>query len=79
MGWLQHEIAEQKRIDLATSGAPIISDSSSQPLSTKDVSITSNVQLLLPPADIKKQRKYVKQLFYDRGKFARLLSTIPDL
>ncbi|KAG6888787.1 hypothetical protein C0992_007517 [Termitomyces sp. T32_za158] len=67
VGWLQHEIAEQKRIDLATSGAPIMSDSGSQPLPSKDVSITSNVQLLLPPADMKKQRKYVKQLFYDRA------------
>ncbi|KAG5719281.1 Serine/threonine-protein kinase gcn2 [Termitomyces sp. T112] len=67
VGWLQHEIAEQKRIDLATSGAPIVSDSSSQLLPTKDLAISSNVQLLLPPADIKKQRKYVKQLFYDRA------------
>ncbi|KAG6890525.1 hypothetical protein C0995_007725 [Termitomyces sp. Mi166 len=67
VGWLQHEIAEQKRMDLATSGAPIVSDPSSQPLSTKDLAISSNVQLLLPPTDIKKQRKYVKQLFHDRA------------
>ncbi|KAG6864912.1 hypothetical protein C0991_006441 [Blastosporella zonata] len=65
--WLQHEIAEQKRIDLATSGAPIISDPSAQSLPTKDLTATSSVQLLLPPTDLKKQRKHVKQLFYDRA------------
>ncbi|KAG6843184.1 hypothetical protein H0H93_001955, partial [Arthromyces matolae] len=69
VGWLQHEIAEQKRIDLSTSGAPVVSDmTSSQSFPTKDVSGSSNVQLLLPPADAKKQRKYVKQLFHDRGR-----------
>ncbi|KAG5641706.1 hypothetical protein DXG03_004410 [Asterophora parasitica] len=67
VGWLQHEIAEQKRIDLATSGAPIVADSSSLPLPAKDVSVTSGVQLLLPPTDTKKQRKHVKQLFHDRA------------
>ncbi|KAG6843182.1 hypothetical protein H0H93_001956, partial [Arthromyces matolae] len=69
VGWLQHEIAEQKRIDLSTSGAPVVSDmTSSQSFPAKDVSGSSNVQLLLPPADAKKQRKYVKQLFHDRGR-----------
>ncbi|KAG6856809.1 hypothetical protein H0H87_000506 [Tephrocybe sp. NHM501043] len=67
VSWLQHEIAEQKKIDLATSGAPILADSSAPSLPAKDLSITSNVHLLLPPADIKKQRKHVKQLFHDRA------------
>ncbi|GLB36853.1 putative anticodon binding domain of tRNAs [Lyophyllum shimeji] len=67
VSWLQHEIAEQKRIDLATSGAPNTCDTSIHPLPTKDPA-ASDVQLLLPSADIKKQRKHVKQLFYDRGK-----------
>ncbi|KAG6906507.1 hypothetical protein DXG01_013561 [Tephrocybe rancida] len=67
VGWLQHEIAEQKRIDLATSGAPIVSDPGAQSLPTKDPAVTSNVQLLLPPTDLKKQRKHVKQLFEDRA------------
>ncbi|KAF5376991.1 hypothetical protein D9615_007308 [Tricholomella constricta] len=67
VGWLQHEIAEQKRVDLATSGAPIVADTSPNPLPTKDLSVVPAVQLLLPPTDVKKQRKHVKQLFHDRA------------
>lgn len=66
--WLQNQIAEQKRIDIATSGAPVVSHSihsiQHPPASGKD---TSDLQLLLP-TDAKKQRKQVKQLFLDRGK-----------
>ncbi|KAF8060720.1 kinase-like domain-containing protein [Lyophyllum atratum] len=67
VGWLHHEIAEQKRIDLSTSGAQITSDVGIHPLPNKDLSVTPDVQLLLPSADTKKQRKHVKQLFYDRA------------
>ena len=66
VGWLQHHIAEQKRLDTATSGAPVISESVSGLPPTKDTPVSSDVQLILP-IDIKKQRKQVKQLFLDRG------------
>ncbi|KIJ97967.1 hypothetical protein K443DRAFT_104703 [Laccaria amethystina LaAM-08-1] len=66
VGWLQHHIAEQKRIDTATSGAPVISESVSGLPPTKDTPASSDIQLLLP-IDIKKQRKQVKQLFLDRA------------
>jgi translation initiation factor 2-alpha kinase 4 len=65
--WLHNQIAEQKRIDVTTSGAPVVSHSihsiQHPPASGKD---TSDLQLLLP-TDAKKQRKQVKQLFLDRG------------
>lgn len=68
---LQHQLAEQKRIDLSTSGlsAPLESLGSSQILiAPKETGGGPGdlVQLLLP-ADTKKQRKQVKQMFYDRG------------
>jgi len=65
VGWLQQQIAEQKRADLATSSAPIVAENISV-LPPKDVSISPDVQLILP-IDTKKQRKQVKQLFLDRG------------
>jgi translation initiation factor 2-alpha kinase 4 len=69
IGWLQQQIAEQKRVDLATAGAPRFSDTlPAHPLPTKEMPASSDVQLLLP-VDIKKQRKQVKQLFLDRGAF----------
>lgn len=74
VGWLQHEIAEQKRIDVATSGAPIISDSITLP--TKDASVSSDVQMLLP-TDVKRHRKHSKQIFLDRGKSADLFDEFP--
>lgn len=67
VGWLHHEIAEQKRIDLTTSGAPVIVDASPHPVPTKDTSVAQGFQLLLPPTDVKKQRKHVKQLFHERA------------
>lgn len=65
VGWLQQQIAEQKRADLATSSAPIVAENIGV-LPPKDVSISPDVQLILP-IDTKKQRKQVKQLFLDRG------------
>jgi eukaryotic translation initiation factor 2-alpha kinase 4 len=74
--WLQNQIAEQKRIDIATSGAPVVSHSihsiQHPPTSGKD---TSDLQLLLPQ-DAKKQRKQVKQLFLDRGVFGNTTISI---
>lgn len=67
VGWPHNQIAEQKRLDAATSGAPMLIDGPHIPLPSKETAISSNIQLLLP-VDAKKQRKQVKQLFYDRGK-----------
>jgi hypothetical protein len=67
VGWLQQQIAEQKRADLATSAAPSISEvGGGGSLPSKDVSISPDIQLVLP-GDAKKHRKQVKQLFLDRG------------
>ncbi|KAJ3566582.1 hypothetical protein NP233_g6910 [Leucocoprinus birnbaumii] len=67
VGWLQQQIAEQKRVDLATSAAPVLADSiSGGATQSRDISIPSDVQLILP-IDAKKQRKSVKQLFLDRA------------
>jgi len=68
VSWLHHEIAEQKRIDLTTSGAAVVSPTIPHAVSTKDLSVFSDVHLILP-TDTKKQRKHVKQLFLDRGTF----------
>ncbi|KAF9457367.1 kinase-like domain-containing protein [Collybia nuda] len=67
VGWLQTQIAEQKRVDIATSGAPIISDTIQHPLPIKDTSSSSDMLQLLLPTDTKKQRKQVKSLFLDRA------------
>ncbi|KAF9445879.1 Serine/threonine-protein kinase [Macrolepiota fuliginosa MF-IS2] len=67
VGWLQQQIAEQKRADLATSAAPVLSEThSGGTLPSKDAPASSDVQLILP-IDAKKQRKQVKQLFLDRA------------
>jgi hypothetical protein len=66
VGWLQHEIAEQKRIDTATSGAPTFAESPLSALPKKDISSSPNVLCLLP-TDTKKQRKTLKQYYVDRG------------
>ncbi|KAJ7749951.1 hypothetical protein B0H16DRAFT_1675473 [Mycena metata] len=68
IGWLQQQIAEQKRIDASTSGAVRFSDitPTMHPVPSKEVGAASAVQLLLP-VDAKKQRKQVKQLFMDRA------------
>ncbi|KAJ7220218.1 kinase-like domain-containing protein [Mycena pura] len=65
IGWLQQQIAEQKKIDASTSGALRFTDVGTA-VPSKDVAGASGVQLLLP-VDIKKQRKQVKQLFMDRA------------
>ena len=72
IGWLQQQIAEQKKIDISTYSASVPSENIQPSLSSKDVSGSSNVQVLLPSdlkvaSDAKKQRKHVKQLFMDRG------------
>ncbi|TFY77050.1 hypothetical protein EWM64_g6962 [Hericium alpestre] len=64
--WLQHQIAEQKRIDASTSGAPALSDAPQISSSSKDVAGNPDVQLLLP-GDAKKHRKQTKQIFLDRA------------
>ncbi|KAJ6576175.1 hypothetical protein DFH09DRAFT_1454036, partial [Mycena vulgaris] len=68
VGWLQYQIAEQKRVDASTSGALRFSDIGvTHPVPpSKEIAAASAVQLLLP-VDIKKQRKQVKQLFMDRA------------
>lgn len=68
VGHLQQQIAEQKRIDLSTSGIPIQSDvyQLQNIIASKDTPGNTDVQLLLP-GDTKKQRKQVKQIFLDRG------------
>ncbi|KAF5320234.1 hypothetical protein D9611_011377 [Ephemerocybe angulata] len=65
VGWLQHHITEQKRIDLQTSGAQTTQDG---PPLHQDTSVShgNEVQLILP-ADIKKQRRHVKHLLSDRA------------
>ncbi|KAJ7432513.1 kinase-like domain-containing protein [Mycena galericulata] len=67
VGWLQHQIAEQKRVDASTCGAVRFSETSvTHPVPSKETAAASAVQLILP-VDIKKQRKQVKQLFMDRA------------
>jgi len=69
VGWLQQQIAEQKRIDLSTSGVPISTEGTLSNVASKEmVPPSSDVQLILP-VDTKKQRKHVKQLFLDRGAY----------
>jgi translation initiation factor 2-alpha kinase 4 len=79
IGWLQQQIAEQKRVDASTYGASALSDPPQSALPSKEVFGVPDVQLLLPgdvkmlgdpkkvPGDAKKQRRQVKQLFLDRG------------
>lgn len=65
---LHQQIAEQKRIDMSTSGTTIQSDvyMPQNVIPNKDVAGSADVQLVLP-VDTKKQRKQVKQIFLDRG------------
>ncbi|KAG1724557.1 kinase-like domain-containing protein [Suillus lakei] len=65
VGWLQHQIAEQKRVDLATSGSSAYPDAVTVPVPSKDAS-APEVQLILP-VDTKKQKKHVKQILLDRA------------
>jgi hypothetical protein len=72
VGWLQQQIAEQKRIDLSTSGVSISTEGAASNITSKEmVPPSSDVQLVLP-GDTKKQRKQVKQLFLDRGEYVSL-------
>ena len=66
VGWLQQQIAEQKRIDGATAGAPSVLAEAAPDvlLSVKDTAL-SDVQLLLP--DSKKRPKQLKHIFGDKG------------
>ena len=64
VSYLQREIAEQKRIDAAMSGAPRISEDSQVP---KDSVTPPKIHMVLP-ADAKK-RKQTKQLYTDRGTY----------
>ncbi|KAJ7101250.1 kinase-like domain-containing protein [Mycena belliarum] len=73
VGWLQHQIAEQKRVDASTSGALRAAEAGAgvygvPPSRGREGGggAAAAVQLLLP-VDIKKQRKQVKQLFMDRA------------
>jgi translation initiation factor 2-alpha kinase 4 len=72
--WLRQEISEQKRLDVATAGAPIFSDTSASVSSNKPA--TSIVQPVLPVTDTKKQRKQVKHLFEERGSLSIFWCTI---
>lgn len=62
VGWLQHQIADQKRVDATTSGALNILETA--PV-MKDTAVIPEVHLVLP--DQKKQRKPVRQLFLDKA------------
>jgi len=65
--WLQQQIAEQKRVDVTTSGAPIIvSDTPQVGVTAKDPSQHTDVQLFLP-GDAKKTWKQKRQMFLDKG------------
>jgi translation initiation factor 2-alpha kinase 4 len=70
VGWLQHQIAEQKRLDIPTAGAPsILAEVAPDVIpSVKDTTALSDVQLLLP--DSKKRGKQVKQIFAEKGVWA---------
>ncbi|TFK23737.1 other/PEK/GCN2 protein kinase [Coprinopsis marcescibilis] len=64
--WLQYHIAEQKRIDVTTYGTANTMESIPSASISKDISVSSDVQLILP-ADVKKQRKQVKHMLEDRA------------
>ncbi|KAI0066910.1 Serine/threonine-protein kinase [Artomyces pyxidatus] len=65
--WLKQQLAEQKRLDASTSGAPAILETSQGPVSTKDPGTVPDIQLVLP-ADVRKQtRKQTKSIYTDRA------------
>ncbi|KII86233.1 hypothetical protein PLICRDRAFT_114396 [Plicaturopsis crispa FD-325 SS-3] len=66
VGWLHQQIAEQKRIDASTSGAPAFTENLSTSATAKEMPASDEVQLILP-ADTKKQRRQTKQIFSDRA------------
>ncbi|KAG1785003.1 uncharacterized protein HD556DRAFT_1460944 [Suillus plorans] len=65
VGWLQRQIAEQKRVDLATSGSSVYPDTHTIPAPSKDASAPEVKPI--PPVDTKKQKKHIKQILLDRG------------
>ncbi|KDR70022.1 hypothetical protein GALMADRAFT_255390 [Galerina marginata CBS 339.88] len=65
VSWLQHQIADQKRVDATTSGTPTLPETSANLPVIKDTAIVPDVQLVLP--DPKKQRKQVKQIFLEKA------------
>jgi translation initiation factor 2-alpha kinase 4 len=68
VSWLQHQIAEQKRIDATTSGAPALNEPSLHVPVIKDTATNPLVQVIL--TDPKKQRKSnTKSLFENKGPF----------
>ncbi|KAL0961127.1 hypothetical protein HGRIS_006101 [Hohenbuehelia grisea] len=82
VGWLQHQISEQKRVDLSSSGAPLLGDAPPTAAPAKESLVSTDVQLLLP-VDTKKQRK-TKNMFMDRAFETReavkaALNTMPML
>lgn len=66
-GWLQHQIADQKRADVTTSGAAVITETALNMPIIKDTAAAPDVQLVLP--DPRKQRKQSKQLYLEKGIF----------
>ena len=65
VGWLQHQIADQKRVDATTSGAQNLHETAPSLQVMKDTAVIPEVHLVLP--DQKKQRKPVRQLFLDKA------------
>ncbi|KDQ25175.1 hypothetical protein PLEOSDRAFT_1066383 [Pleurotus ostreatus PC15] len=63
--WLLHQISEQKRVDLSTSGARMFTDITQNNISSKDVATSSDVQMVLP-GDAKKM-KSLKNMYIDRA------------
>ncbi|TFK47428.1 Serine/threonine-protein kinase [Heliocybe sulcata] len=67
VGWLQQQIAEQKKVDSSTSGVSAVPDLPIGPVAmAKENSSASDIQLLLP-GETKKQLKRSKQMFMDRA------------
>ncbi|KAF8880897.1 hypothetical protein CPB84DRAFT_1817292 [Gymnopilus junonius] len=66
VSWLQQQIAEQKRIDATTSGAPSLAEPTSNLSVIKEPAAVPDIQLVLP--DPKKQRKQTKQIFLEKGR-----------
>jgi eukaryotic translation initiation factor 2-alpha kinase 4 len=65
VGWLQHQIADQKRLDATTSGAQNVLETPPNFPVIKDTAVIPEVHLVLP--DQKKQRKPVRQIFLDKA------------
>lgn len=78
VGWLQHQIADQKRLDVSMSGTAIALPETSPNLSImKDTATLPDVHLVLPEG--KKQSKSHKQIRLDKGIDLLLLFCIRHL